>query len=89
MRNVYGMSINLNGAFADSTYRERFLDGITRARLAQAEYDKHVAPIVVWAVAEYGTRRSAYDALNRLKNDDGTSDTAFRLIDRAVTALAP
>lgn len=64
-----------------------FGERITAARASQAEYDRHVAPIVQWAIAEYGDRRSAHDALTRIKYDDGTSDLAAELIDRAITVL--
>ena len=57
------------------------------ARQSQSEYDKHVAPIVAWALAEYRTRRGAHDALVRLQHDAGTSDTAYELIGRAVVTL--
>lgn len=61
---------------------------ITAAKRSQDAYDKHVAPIVAWALAECSNdRRKAYDLVIRLRNDDATSDTAFDLLGRAATAL--
>lgn len=57
------------------------------ARRSQEHYDRHVAPIVSWALAEYGSRRAAYDALVRLQHDDDTSDTAYALIGAAIVTL--
>jgi hypothetical protein len=58
-----------------------------QAQRSQAEYDRHVAPIVAWALAEYGSRRAAHDALTYLRNDPTTSDLAFQLLGRAITTL--
>jgi hypothetical protein len=64
-----------------------FGERITAARASQADYDRHVAPIVQWALAEFGSRRAAHDALVKLKYDDGTTDAAAALIDRAIVVV--
>lgn len=61
-------------------------DRITQAKASQTEYDRHVAPIVDWARAQFG--EAARETVRQLMYDDGTSDTALELLRRAYVVLS-
>ena len=64
-----------------------FGERITAARESEASYRQHVEPIIVWAVAEFGSYRAAADNLTRLRWDEATSPAGFQLLGRALQTL--
>lgn len=64
-----------------------YFEGISAARESEIRYARHVAPVITWALAEYGNARDAVDALDRMRHYDDVTDSAFSILDSARSVL--
>ncbi len=69
--------------FSIPEHKARFMTRMDAANRTQAEYDKHIAPVVTWLMAEANQdKRQAASLCLALMNDESTSDGGYAILRR-------